>query len=293
MILILGKTGYVSKRYQDFFDSRGIIYDTVSIRGLTSPYSIESIIKTKLPDLVINCTGYTGTPNIEACEINKEECLFVNVVLAGIVADSCNHLGIPLAHISTGCIYKENDPSWWHMFTEEDTPNFSFAYGNASWYSGTKALGEELVRKSWDRSYIWRIRMPFNHIDDRKNLITKFLKYPKLLRAANSYTNLDEFVHNSYYSVVRNAPYGIYNMVNPGSLDARDILDIGRKYGVTTREYEYLTDQEFDKISSAPRSKCVLDTSKIEQYTPFLPIAQSFSRAFKFWNQGDTTPFWK
>lgn len=294
MILLLGKNGYVSKRFQDFFDYKKIEYKTFSFNDHKSPLILGNVIRDLRPDFVINCVGYTGNPNIEACENDKEECLYVNVSLAELVADLCKKYDVPLGFVSTGCIYQEQEATWWHEFKETDRPNFSFLYKNCSWYSGTKALGESLVNKTWEKTWIFRLRMPFNHISHEKNLITKYLKYPKIWNHPNSISNLDEFVSSCYIAMEQNIPYGIYNMTNPGSITAKQILDIGKKYNVTKPIYEYIEDlEEFKKMTSAPRSNCLLDTTNIRiNDLPMSHIQDSVHRTLSNWNNTESCLFW-
>jgi hypothetical protein len=87
---------------------------------------------------------------------------------------------IPLGHVSSGCIYYGAGPNG-TGFTEEDEPNFSFKQNNCSIYSGIKSLSENLVGK-WNKSYVWRLRMPFEEYDNPRNLISKIVKYQKQLR---------------------------------------------------------------------------------------------------------------
>ncbi len=65
-------------------------------------------------------------------------------------------------------------------FTENDSPNFSFRTNNCSFYSGTKALGEECLQDA-ENTYIWRLRIPFNHVDSPRNYLSKLLNYAWLL----------------------------------------------------------------------------------------------------------------
>jgi len=55
-------------------------------------------------------------------------------------------------------------------FTERDEPNCSFRRPPCTFYSGTKALAEDLVRDE-SRSYIWRVRLPSNEKNNRRNLL--------------------------------------------------------------------------------------------------------------------------
>ena len=103
---------------------------------------------------VINAAGYTGKPNVDACEFAKADTLQGNTLLPQTIAHACAAAGIPWGHVSSGCIYSgakiaengqmrvekdmtrpelralvEKSPAAIHGFTETDTPNFSFRDG--------------------------------------------------------------------------------------------------------------------------------------------------------------------
>ena len=88
--------------------------------------------------------GIRAKPNVDACEMHKAECLAGNAVLPGTIAQACEAANVPWGHVSSGCIYTGSRPDG-SGFTEEDAPNFSFRQNNCSFYSGTKALGEEVL----------------------------------------------------------------------------------------------------------------------------------------------------
>lgn len=292
MILILGKNGYVSKRFQKFFDYKGVEYITFSFRNTSQRQECMDYINNNRGKikLIINCIGYTGVPNVDACEDNKEECLYVNSVFAEQLADYAKFSHIPFAHISSGCIY--NNIS---NVLETYIPNFSFYNNNeCSWYSGTKALGESLIRKTYDKHYIWRVRMPFNHIDDGKNYISKIIKYHKVWSSPNSLTNVDEFVQSCYNMYIQGAPYGTYNVTNPDGISAKEILEIAKEYGITKEKYEYYeTLEEFTKEIRAPRSNCVLNTDKLDSTgCGLLPVEESLRKTFESWNKQENIIFW-
>lgn len=294
MVLILGEKGYVSSRFQDFFNYKKIDYKAVSLRD--SPYKLNEILKTLKPRFVINTIGYTGTPNVDSCEENKKECLYANVIISEIVADQCRLNNIPLGFISSGCIYKENEVEWWETFSEKHYPNFSFynQNENCSWYSGTKALGENIVRKSWDRSYIFRLRMPFNHLESSKNYLSKIFNYEKVWSSINSLTNLDEFVRAVYQTMNTEAPYGVYNVCNHGGISAKEIHNLAKSYKIGKESYSYFKDEkELSLVTKTPRSNCVLNTSKIRTEGIYmLPVEDSLEKCFKVWNQKEATIFW-
>ena len=294
MILLLGKNGYVSSRFQDFFKYKKVDYAVESLREYTSQSYVSSLLKKHNPSFVINCIGYTGNPNVDSCEDNKEKCLYANVTLAEIIADSCKERNVPLGFVSSGCIYNDYTETNEYIFSEKDFPNFSFPTRTCSWYSGTKALGENIVRKSWEKSYIWRLRMPFNHLPGNKNYISKLFDYSKVWSCDNSLTNIDEFVQICYYSLIKEISYGTYNLVNPNGISAKDILEIAKEYNLKKEKYEYFSNlEEFSRVIKAPRSNCILDSSKIsEQGLSFLPVENSLHKTFQFWNKKEENPFW-
>jgi len=287
MILILGKNGYISKRFQDYFDYKNIKYVASSLRPKNYP------LNDKKYSLIINCLGYTGNPNVDSCEDHKEETLYVNAMLAEFIAENAKKTNVPLIHVSSGCIYNNvNNTSY--EYPENIKPDFSFFTRNSSWYSGTKALGESLVSKTWNKSYICRLRMPFNHLDESKNYISKILKYPKVLSIENSLTNVDEFVKCCYLLYEKEAPYGTYNITNPGGITAKEVLEIAKEYGIKKSVYEYFESlEEFNKIVKAPRSNCVLSTKKLEELGLGLTnVRESLKKCFEKWNEKNEKIFW-
>ena len=214
---------------------------------------------------MINAAGYTGKPNVDACEINKSECLFGNSVLPGRIRSACEEVGIPWGHVSSGCIYsgeKSNGEGW----SEEDTPNFSFRNGPCSFYSGTKALGEEVLEGA-KNCYIWRLRIPFNHDYNPRNYLQKLLNYANLLDAENSISHIDEYVKSCIDSFVKDCEPGIYNFTNVGSITTRQVVDWIREQGVTDKTFNFFENEEdfMQKAAVAPRSNCVLNTEKSEK----------------------------
>ena len=87
-------------------------------------------------------------------------------------------------HISSGCIYDGYNK----VYTEEDPPNFCFKTNNGSFYSGCKALAEDLVNKN--NSYICRLRIPFDQYNNPRNYLSKLQNYNKLLNMKNSIKSL-------------------------------------------------------------------------------------------------------
>lgn len=265
MILLFGSSGYIGNEFKK------------QLAELKLPVFLwPNAHKTTFADLekwydeagyplvgaVINAAGYTGKPNVDACELNKEATIHGNVVWPQILTDWCELNNIPLAHVSSGCIY-EGKRSDGNPFTEEDIPNFSFAQNNCSFYSGTKVIGEQVITK-WEKHYIWRLRIPFEEFDNSRNYISKILKYEKLLDAENSVSNKHEFVSACIQTITKKVPYGIYNVTNGGYITTKGITDKLKSTIAKDRSFTFVKEDEFYKnIVKTPRSNCVMSNEKL------------------------------
>ena len=265
MIVILGGSGYIGRAYQRFFEREQIPHRAVSREEIdySDPERLSAGLRYFGATFLINAAGYTGKPNVDACEDHKAECLFGNAVLPGRVRQACEMIDLPWGHVSSGCIFTgaRADGSG---FTEEDTPNFSFHQPPCSFYSGTKALGEEILADA-NSCYIWRLRIPFNEVDEPRNYLAKLMRYTRLLDARNSLSQLDEFVRATWQLWNLRAPFGTYNVTNPGVVTTREVVALIRRAGVGRRSFDFFADEaEFMRTAArTPRSNCVLDSSKL------------------------------
>lgn len=265
MIYLLGGSGYVGHAYQALLTRKGITFR--NLRRAEIDYANRDALRAALqrdkPAFLINAAGYTGKPNVDACELHKHECLTGNAVLPGIVAEACADVGIPWGHVSSGCIYSgaRADGSG---FTEADTPNFTFRTNNCSFYSGSKALGEEVLAGK-PNVYVWRLRIPFNQVDNPRNYLTKLLRYQRLLEATNSISQLEEFCAATFACWEKRVPFGTYNVTNPGQVTTHEVVDLIKRSGVSRKDFVFFKDEdEFMHVAAkTPRSNCVMDSSKL------------------------------
>jgi dTDP-4-dehydrorhamnose reductase len=286
MILLLGGNGYVGNAIQKNLTGRGLPF-TVASRA-SSDYSglpvLIKMLRDLRPEFLINAAGYTGKPNVDACEIHRTECLDGNAVLPGVIREACEQTQTPWGHVSSGCIFTGAKPDG-SGFTENDAPNFSFRQNNCSFYSGCKALGEEVLDGA-ENCFIWRLRIPFNNINSARNYISKMMRYDRLLMATNSLSQLDEFADACVASWIQRVPFGVYNLTNPGSVTTRDVVRLIQKHGLSNRDFQFFeSDDQFMKLAAkTPRSNCVLDSTKaIAAGLPLSPIEESLEKAMKNW----------
>ncbi len=293
MILLLGASGYVGQAYQKFFRERKIEF--VPADRTRFDYrkreGLRALIAEVKPEFLVNSAGYTGKPNVDACEIFKTECLGGNAVFPGLLREVCAEARIPWGHVSSGCIFTGSHPDG-AGFTEEDKPNFSFRQNNCSFYSGTKALGEEILAGA-PECFIWRLRIPFNHIDNPRNYLTKMISYARLLEARNSLSHLDEFVRATWECWNKRIPFGIYNVTNPGAVTTHEVVKmicnspLGKRLEAKGKSFSFFSDEnEFmQKAAKTPRSNCVMDSSKIHRHgIKLTEIHEAVRRALENWD---------
>ena len=175
-VLILGK-GYISNFLVDIFKGKGYKVDNFSRKELdyTDDDELYSVISTEPYEAVINTAGFTGKPNVDECEIRRQECFNLNVKLPKTIENICKLCDVNFVHISSGCIYTGYEKE----YTEEDEPNFGLFNDEASFYSKTKHAGEMMLDDQFTN--IIRIRMPIEDKLSPKNLLTKLLKYDFLI----------------------------------------------------------------------------------------------------------------
>ena len=267
MFVILGSSGYVGSKIFHFLtkNERKVIGVSRSEIDYTNPKILKEFLRSNNPSFLINAAGYTGKPNVDACELAKADCLDGNAVLPGAIRQVCDELNIIWGHVSSGCIFSGRRPDG-GGWTEDDSPNFSFRSPPCSFYSGSKALGEEVLEGA-ENCYIWRLRIPFNEEQSPRNYLQKLLNYNSLLEAENSVSHLNEFCQKCVESLENEVEPGIYNMTNPGSVTTIQVTEWILEEGVTDKQFQFFDDEQhfMNKAAKTPRSNCVLDTTKAEK----------------------------
>jgi dTDP-4-dehydrorhamnose reductase len=288
MFLILGGNGYVGKAFQSHLTKQSLPFEVASRSNIdySNEAALLQLIHDRRPAFLINAAGYTGRPNVDACELHRTECMAGNAVLPGVIRSACEKSELPWGHVSSGCIYTGAKPDG-SGFTEDDAPNFSFRQNNCSFYSGCKALGEEVLAGAKD-CFIWRLRIPFNEVDGPRNYISKMMRYDCLLQATNSLSQLDEFAAAAVACWTRRVPFGTYNLTNPGSVTTKEVVALIKRHGLSHKDFRFFDseDQFMQLAAKTPRSNCVLDTTKAEQLDlPMRPTIEALEIAMKAWGK--------
>lgn len=288
MIILLGASGFVGQAFQAFFRSRSIAFLPVS--RLDFDYTNSTVLADALTKngatFLVNAAGYTGKPNVDACELQKAQCLQGNAVLPGRIREACEAIELPWGHVSSGCIYsgRRADGGGFH---EMDAPNFSFRSNNCSFYSGSKALGEEVLEDA-EQCFIWRLRIPFDHRDNPRNYLSKLQNYACLLDAENSISHLGDFVESCYACWERKLPFETYNLVNRDPVTTRDVADMISNHLLPNRQFKFFQSEEefMETAAKTPRSNCVLDSTKAEEaLLPMRPVLEALEQSLQDWEK--------
>lgn len=266
MIILIGESGYIGSEFKRQLLHRNIRFNSnIKVKNITllELLNIHSNYFSNINiDAIINAAGYTGKPNVDACEHYKSDTLRGNVIFPQILTNYAMIHNIPLLHVSSGCIYTGSENE---VFTEECEPNFTFNKNDGSFYSGTKELSESII-SSHEKSWICRLRIPFEEYENSRNYITKIMRYDTLLNAPNSMSNKQEFVSACLDMIYNKIDYGTYNMTNTGYITAKEITDLLRFHKITNKQFNFFkSEDEFYASGCAitKRSNCVLDNSKL------------------------------
>lgn len=312
MILLLGASGYIGEafaralrdRKQDFvaLSRRQVDYRNFDV--------LLKFLRDRKPAFLINSAGFTGKPNVDACEDAKADTLAGNTLFPEMLAHACLVEKIPWGHVSSGCIFSgakilengitriEKDmtkpglrdlPEKNHEavrgYTETDHPNFTFRDPPCSFYSGTKGLAEEVIA-GVGQNYIWRLRIPFDEYDNPRNYLSKLQRYEKVYDNVNSISHRADFVNACLDLWEKRAPYGTYNITNPGYITSHQVVRMIERILKPVRPFQYWKDDaEFYHIAAkTPRSNCVLDVSKLlSAGIKIRPVEEALEHSLRNW----------
>lgn len=246
--LIIGK-GFMGERISD---KMGLELSNFRVQEAKT---LGEFLDNKKPEVVVNAAGKTGRPNIDWCETHKEETMFGNVVVPVLLATECSKRGIYFVHIGSGCIYEGDNNR--KSFSETDEPNF---YG-PQYYAKTKILAEKALAEFPGLQV--RIRMPLDDRPSGRNLIDKLKKYPRVIDIQNSITTVPHMME-SLAGLMEQRKEGIYNMTNPGTISAREVMEIYQEMIDPKHSFEYMSREELNAETLGKRSNCFLNTEKLD-----------------------------
>ena len=183
MIILLGGSGYVGQAFQRSADSPGCSLPQPR-RGRNSTTARRTVWPTFLAEskatFVINAAGYTGKPNVDACELHKAACLFGNAVLPGRIREACERTGTPWGHISSGCIFSGERPGGGWL-PRGGHAELLLPHEPLQLLQRHQGAGRGSARWTRPTCYVWRLRIPFSEVESPRNYLTKVMRYARLL----------------------------------------------------------------------------------------------------------------
>lgn len=260
-ILIYGK-GYLGEHFFNYLKANGekVVYGEADIGSLEE---VRKDLTNHQTDIVLNCAGRTGRPNVDWCEDHKAETLYANVTGPLVLLQACieswkkreSPTAPLLVHLGSGCVYEGDNGG--KGFSETDPPNFE-----GSLYSQSKAWSERMLSEFPVLQL--RLRMPVDANPGPRNFISKILKYEKVISMPNSLTVIEDLLPAAH-ELMKRRRTGIYNMTNPGTIDHQTILEMYKEIVDPTFTYQIIPLKElYAHHAKAKRSNCSLNTTKLQ-----------------------------
>lgn len=260
-VLIFGN-GYVGNRFAARLPGSVIASADISDRQ-----SVRKALQEQRPGAVVNCAGKTGTPNIDWCEDHIPETMAANAMGPVVVALECLDRKLPFLHVGTGCVYTGDNGG--AGYRESDEPNFR---GNV--YTRSKILSEQALRELPVLQL--RLRLPVDSLPGPRNLISKLVKYRKVIPATNSISVLDDFI-SAGIALLSKGCTGIFNGTNPGAISLAGILDLYREIVDPAMTYDVVRPDQLPALRTG-RAECTLNTDKMAAQGVTLPPIQDALR---------------
>lgn len=256
-VLLYGSRGYLGQYFLRTYPEA-----VCGEADIADAQAVAAELDRHRPDVVINCAGKTGRPNIDWCEDHKGETIRGNVTGPLVLLEECGKRGIYWVHMGSGCIFTgDNDGKG---FAEDDAPNYM-----GSFYSRTKAWADRMLSEfpacpdGTGGVLVLRLRMPLDGSRNPRNLLTKLLHYKRVLDAPNSLTYMPDFM-KAADALIRGKKTGIWHVTNPGSISPYAIMKRYQELCDPTHQFEKLELKDLGDVAKTGRSNCILSTAKLE-----------------------------
>ncbi len=267
-------------------------YPILTDRLDTDYCCLDKFLDKHNPDVVINCVGFCGGRgrNIDGCETNKALTFNTNTVLPIMLATACEAKDVRLIQIGSGCIYYGPSPhvirgEWVERGKKNKPVSIDGGWKEVdaaapiSTYSKSK-YACDIALGTMANVTTLRIRMPISWKAESRNLLTKLVNYKQVVETPNSVTFLKDLSRAVDWAVSREVA-GTYHVTSPKPLTHSQILNEYKKH-VSGHEFASISPDQLDGLVSAPRSNCIIDSSKItKEGFEFLDQDEELKRCVK------------
>jgi dTDP-4-dehydrorhamnose reductase len=240
--------------------------ESKAVLDYTDEYYLRDYMKEQRFDYLINAQGFTGRPNVDQAEQEKEACWKYNVQVPLMFNTVCRELHVQPIHITSGCIFTGYEKAW----SEVDEPNFGVFNPTSSFYSTSKHAFESVS----DNGITIRIRMPFCDTLNDRSYLTKIHKYDNLISAVNSKTYIPELV-DFIEQIIEEERKGhdVVHFTNSEPLETAGVIELMKECGLENPNWSWVDIEELDL--AAGRSNCVLDTTKVKEEYGFIQLTET------------------
>ena len=218
--------------------------------------AVAAELREHRPEIVVNCAGKTGRPNVDWCESNQTATYRSNVVGPLVLAEECERANTYLLHLASGCIFYGDSPTpggW----LEDDHANPS------AFYSRTK-YAADLVLSRLPNVGVARLRMPIDSEPGARNLITKLAAYREVVDVENSVTVVEDLVA-AVKALGEKRATGVFHVTNPGTMRHETLLALYRELVDPGHRYTLIGEAELVSrgLAVKSRSNCVLASPRL------------------------------
>ena len=311
-VILLGASGYIGQAFARELQKRG--HPVAGLARKQVDYTrfdaLLRFLRDARPGFVINAAGYTGKPNVDACETARAETLNGNMLLPQTIAQACDAAGVPWGHVSSGCIYSGGKVmEGGALRAEKDLmqPGLrAFAEQSRKKSAGSRRRIRRISRSAIRPAAFTAARRRSRRrpspawakatsggcafrstsstargitsakSSDTRRCTTTSIPSPTARTSAAACIELWE----------RSAPFGIYNVTNPGFVTMRHVVRSIERILKPHRSFEFWeSDEEFYRVAArTPRSNCVLDVSKLlSAGVRIRPVEEALEDSLRNW----------
>jgi len=145
-VLVTGGAGQLAHAIRLIWAEHELVIPAESELDLSRPESIQSVVSSVKPDVLVNCAAFT---QVDRCESEAALARLINATAVGWLVEACEAQGAMLVQISTDYVF---DGTATRPYNEDDPTNPTSVYGR------TKLEGERqaarcsrhlIARTSW------------------------------------------------------------------------------------------------------------------------------------------------
>jgi len=265
-ILVTGYPGLLSQDLVPILQAdHQVLPLSIEDLDITRKEEVFKTMETHLPDVVINCAGYTA---VDQAEKDWEEAFKVNALGAHYLALACLRFEVILCHMSTdyvfdGCLNRPYQP-W-------DIPNPINIYG------ASKQAGEFIIEKLLNRFYIVRLSSLYGK--NGNNFVKAILnkaEQEEPIPIVNDQIMSPTWSVNFSQGLARllsSGNFGFYHLTDrtEGGISWFDFAKTIFEIRGLKREIRPISSKNFDRPAPRP-SYSVLDTRYLTLATGYQPL---------------------